>query len=161
LFEALTGRVPYDHDRLEAVIYAHLDAPVPKVSEMVPWAVTGLDEVIARAMAKAPEERYPSAGDLGGAALAAADRRAVPRPERSVATGRAAPSAEKSTKRAAPGEQLTVDHEIEAPSTSSPSAAHPPSLQQAGESGAKPTTTAPLPQAREQPVEQPPPTTLP
>jgi len=163
LFEALTGRVPYDRDRVEAVIYAHLDAPVPKVSELVPWAATGLDEVVARALAKAPEERYPSAGDLGVAALAAAEGRPVPRPERSVATGRAAPSTEESTKRAS-GEQLTAAQEIEAPSTGAPSAAHPTSFQQADEtakSGAKPTTTVPLPQAREQPVEQPPQTTLP
>jgi hypothetical protein len=48
------------------------------------------DRVIARAMAKSPDDRYPSAGDLGRAALAAAAGREVSASERWVATGAAA-----------------------------------------------------------------------
>ena len=47
--------------------------------------------MIARALAKDPEDRYPSAGDLGRAALAAADGRPVTESERTVARGAAAP----------------------------------------------------------------------
>ncbi len=46
--------------------------------------------MIARAMAKRPEDRYPSAGDLGRAAVAAAAGREVTASERWVATGDAA-----------------------------------------------------------------------
>ena len=51
----------------------------------------GFDRVIARALAKDPEDRYPSAGDLGRAALAAAEGRHVTEVERIVARGAAAP----------------------------------------------------------------------
>ncbi len=40
----------------------------------------GFDAVIARAMAKDPDDRFPSAGDLGRAALAAAGRPVAPSP---------------------------------------------------------------------------------
>ena len=46
---------------------------------------------MARALAKEPEDRYPSAGDLGRAALAAARGEPVTESERSVAVGPAAP----------------------------------------------------------------------
>ena len=49
------------------------------------------DAVIERALAKDPEERYPSAGDLGRAALAAAANRRPAERERLVAKGAAAP----------------------------------------------------------------------
>ena len=51
---------------------AHVDAPPPSVLERRPDLPPELDAVVRRAMAKDPAERYPSAGDLGEAALAAA-----------------------------------------------------------------------------------------
>src|SRR3954454_9972523 len=72
LFFALTGEVPFKRDGDEARLWAHLQDPPPKPSEHDPAISTAFDSVIERAMAKDPEERYPSAGDLGRAALAAA-----------------------------------------------------------------------------------------
>jgi hypothetical protein len=46
--------------------------------------------VIRRAMAKDPRDRFPSAGDLGRAALAAVRHEAVTQPERAVGSGEAA-----------------------------------------------------------------------
>src|SRR3954447_4645673 len=71
LFHCLTGRVPFEADNEVAKIYAHLNEPPPKPSDFVPGLPFALDKVVARAMAKEPEQRYPSAGDLGRAALAA------------------------------------------------------------------------------------------
>jgi hypothetical protein len=51
-----------------------------------------MDEVLTRAMAKDPADRYLSAGDLGRAVLAAADNSRVSRAERNVAQGDAAPA---------------------------------------------------------------------
>jgi streptogramin lyase/predicted Ser/Thr protein kinase len=83
---ALTGRAPYLRDTDEATLWAHLNAPPP--TEDVPPAFEG---VIARALAKDPSDRYPSAGDLGRAALRAAGRSATSIPERNVGRGPAAP----------------------------------------------------------------------
>ena len=53
---------------------------------------TRFDVICARSLAKEPGDRFPSAGDLGRAALAAADGSRVRVAERSVATGAAAPA---------------------------------------------------------------------
>lgn len=49
-----------------------------------------LDDVVVRAMSKSPNDRYPSAGDLGRAAQAALAGEQPTVPERTVATGAAA-----------------------------------------------------------------------
>ncbi len=87
LVYALTGKAPYSGDSDEATLWAHLNAPPP--SESVPPEFEG---VVARALAKDPSDRYPSAGDLGRAALRAAGRSATAMPERNVARGLAAPA---------------------------------------------------------------------
>jgi hypothetical protein len=91
LFHALSGRVPYPETGEAAKLYAHVRQPAPSLSELAPTLPAGFDAVIARAMAKNPPQRFPSAGDLGRAALAAAHQRPPAQPEHSVATGDAAP----------------------------------------------------------------------
>src|SRR5215207_7086780 len=91
LYEALTGQVPYPRDTEPAKMWAHMGEPPPSPRAVAPDLPGPLDEVIQRAMAKAPDERYPSAGDLGRAALAGAEGEVAGRAERSVATGAAAP----------------------------------------------------------------------
>ncbi|MGH2898554.1 MAG: serine/threonine-protein kinase, partial [Solirubrobacteraceae bacterium] len=86
LVHALTGSAPYMRDSDEATLWAHLNAPPP--SEDVPPQFEG---VVARALAKDPSDRYPSAGDLGRATLRAAGRSATAIPERNVGRGSAAP----------------------------------------------------------------------
>lgn len=72
LFEAMTGRKPFDVEGLPAIINAHLNTPPPRPSEFAE-VPKGLNGVVARAMAKNPDNRYPSAGALAEAARAAAD----------------------------------------------------------------------------------------
>ena len=92
LYQMLTGRVPYVRDTEPAKIWAHMQEPPPSLREVAPQVPEAFDEVIARAMAKKPEDRYPSAGDLARAArAAAADRVLSESDERSVAAGAAAP----------------------------------------------------------------------
>ncbi|MDQ1741332.1 MAG: hypothetical protein QOE53_2984 [Pseudonocardiales bacterium] len=89
LHSALVGTPPYPRGSLPATLLAHMQEPVPRPSEL--GAPIGFDRVLAGALAKAPERRYPSAGDLGRAALAAARGESVTESERSVAVGPAAP----------------------------------------------------------------------
>jgi serine/threonine protein kinase len=87
LFHALTGQVPFPERESSSKMWAHLNEDPPTVgSERSP-----LDPVIRRAMAKDPAARYPSAGDLGRAAVAAMRGEAVTEPEHLVGVGEAAP----------------------------------------------------------------------
>ena len=89
---ALTGRAPFEREGDEAKLWAHLSEPPPRPGDEVPGIPAALDDVVVRAMAKDPADRFQSAGDLGRAALAAAGLE-TPTFERSVATGAAAPVA--------------------------------------------------------------------
>jgi WD40 repeat protein len=70
LFHALTARAPFTGDQA-AVIEAHLSAPPPSVSDVVPGVPPAMDDVVRRAMAKRPEDRFATAGEFALAALAA------------------------------------------------------------------------------------------
>jgi pSer/pThr/pTyr-binding forkhead associated (FHA) protein/tRNA A-37 threonylcarbamoyl transferase component Bud32 len=90
LYEALTGEPPFAHWTGGPQPLAHLDAPVPSPRELRPELPPAFDDVVRRAMAKEPTERYPSASDLGQAALVAAGGLQRAGSESAVATGEAA-----------------------------------------------------------------------
>jgi hypothetical protein len=90
LFKLLTGEVPFPREGEAARLYAHLNDPPPAPSLYATAVPMALDDVVVRAMSKSPDDRYPSAGDLGRAAQAALSGSAVSIPERTVATGAAA-----------------------------------------------------------------------
>ena len=64
LYECLTGAVPFPGDNHAAVVYGHLTDPPPRVSERHPELPRMLDDVVARALAKDPRERYDSASEV-------------------------------------------------------------------------------------------------
>jgi hypothetical protein len=90
LFKLLTGEVPFPKDGEAARLFAHLNDPPPAPSLYVPEVSMALDDIVIRAMSKSPDDRYPSAGDLGRAAQAALRGERPAAPERTVATGAAA-----------------------------------------------------------------------
>jgi len=92
LFHTLAGGPPYQRDSDEATLWAHLHDDPPSLRANAPDAPPELQAVIDRALAKEPDDRYQSAGDLGRAALAAIGRHEAPRGERVVARGAAAPA---------------------------------------------------------------------
>jgi len=71
LYECLTGERPFERESELALVYAHLNDPPPRVTDMRPELPEGLDGVIATALAKEPDERYASCGELVAAARAA------------------------------------------------------------------------------------------
>jgi hypothetical protein len=94
LFHALTGQAPYLRESEEATLWSHLHDPPPPASMLAEGVPEAFDAVIERALAKDPGDRFPSAGDLGRAALAAAaGQPTTGGGERMVARGRAAPGA--------------------------------------------------------------------
>ncbi|OBJ49400.1 serine/threonine-protein kinase [Mycobacterium sp. 1423905.2] len=68
LYEALTGTPPFRADSATTLVTAHLMDPVPQVSTVRAGIPRAFDNVIARGMAKKPEDRFASAGDLARAA---------------------------------------------------------------------------------------------
>ncbi|WP_250557711.1 protein kinase domain-containing protein [Pseudonocardia lacus] len=70
LHEVLTGRQPFAGLDLAAVVGAHIHRAPPLPSEHHP-DLAAFDRVVARGMAKAPADRFPTAGALAGAARTA------------------------------------------------------------------------------------------
>lgn len=71
LYELVTGSTPYPGKNVEQQIAGHLHFPPPAPTNQAIGIPAGFDAVIARGMAKNPEERFQSAGDLAAAAIAA------------------------------------------------------------------------------------------
>ncbi len=66
-YQLLTRSVPYERDQGMAVLLAHLSEPPPSLSARRPDLSAAVDRVMARALAKDPEQRYGSCGDFADA----------------------------------------------------------------------------------------------
>src|SRR5262249_44654742 len=70
-YELMTGEPPYQRDLGLALSNAHLSQPAPSIVAKRPELPASVDQVLAKAMAKAPENRYATctefATDLGKA----------------------------------------------------------------------------------------------
>jgi Protein kinase domain/TPM domain len=65
-FDLLAGCAPFHHSNPAVVITQHLSAPPPHISERRP-ELADLDGPIAKALAKKPEDRYPTCADFAAA----------------------------------------------------------------------------------------------
>ena len=92
LFEMIAGRPPFRRENEYATMYAHVSEPPPALSSVAPGVPPALDAAVARALAKEPDSRQPSAGDFARAVSAAVAGQTPSAPERTVAVGRAAPA---------------------------------------------------------------------
>ena len=61
-FECLTGRRPFPRDTELAVIYAHISEPPPSAADLASDLPRAIDPVLARGLAKRPDQRFPSCG---------------------------------------------------------------------------------------------------
>src|SRR5207237_842302 len=64
LFECLTGTLPFDADSEMALIQLQAHAAPPDLLERAPWIQRPIAEVVKRALAKRPEDRFASAAEL-------------------------------------------------------------------------------------------------
>ena len=99
LYEMLTGEVAYPKDGDIAKLWAHISNPPPQPSAARAELVPAFDDVVAKATAKDPADRYATAGEMAAAAREAIalqgqvqprERRPAGRP-RAPARGDAAP----------------------------------------------------------------------
>jgi putative two-component system response regulator len=60
-YEMLTGRVPFECDTPAATLLSHVTKPMPATRELRGELSAHVEEVLRKALAKRPEDRYPSA----------------------------------------------------------------------------------------------------
>lgn len=78
LFQMLTGDLPYNADTPARLMMKHVMDPVPEILSRRPDLPPAASEIITKAMAKKPDERYPTAGDLSEALAALTTRKSAP-----------------------------------------------------------------------------------
>jgi ABC-type transport system substrate-binding protein/tRNA A-37 threonylcarbamoyl transferase component Bud32 len=71
LYECLAGARPFDRESELSVVFAHLNEPPPLISDIRTDLPEAFDTVFATALAKSPNDRYSSCGELIEAAHAA------------------------------------------------------------------------------------------
>lgn len=89
LYQLCTGRVPFEADTPYAVILKHISAPLPAPRTLNPDLPDVVERVVLKALAKDPDHRFQTAGEMGRALQAAVEapppaarplsRQAVPR----------------------------------------------------------------------------------
>jgi Protein kinase domain/CHAT domain/Tetratricopeptide repeat len=67
VFTLLSGEPPFHRDDDMAVLYAHLSEPPPRLTSRRRDLPPAVDEVLLRALAKAPSDRYASCGEFADA----------------------------------------------------------------------------------------------
>jgi serine/threonine protein kinase len=82
LYEMVTGQVPFDADTPLAVIMKHMNAPLPLPRQLNPFISAAVEQVILKALAKQPNDRYQTAAEMANALEAAVTGELAPERER-------------------------------------------------------------------------------
>lgn len=64
LYLMLTGKLPFKKDTMVSTIMAHLTDPIPSVQEHLSQSRLPWDDILKKALAKDPEDRYQTAGEM-------------------------------------------------------------------------------------------------
>ncbi|MBE2316513.1 protein kinase [Solirubrobacter sp. CPCC 204708] len=78
LYQVLSGRVPYPAESDAAKMYAHLQAPAPRLDVLTEDVPPVIADIVARAMVKDPADRFQDAGELAAALRQASARPTIP-----------------------------------------------------------------------------------
>lgn len=86
LFQCVTGRLPFNSDTPMGIILQHVNELPPRPAALVPGLNPAVEQIILRAMAKAPNGRYQHARDMAAQlrAVAADVRRGARQPQFTV-----------------------------------------------------------------------------
>lgn len=118
LYEVLTGQVPFQGNAV-SVLMKHISEPPPSPRSFDCYLKPELEALLMRALAKNPNDRYPSAGALARALSAAVhEPRSEPRPAPPVAAQTSLPAAPAAAPRPAPPAlRKSADQRVAAVST--------------------------------------------
>ncbi len=67
MFEMVTGRRPYEADTPMAVLFKHASDPLPRPRDLVPDLPEQVEQVLLKALAKKPDDRYQDMGEFTSA----------------------------------------------------------------------------------------------
>ncbi len=149
LYEALTAQAPFRRNTELAVMHAHLNAEPPAARDVEAAVPAALDGVVARAMAKDPAARFPSAEAAAEATRAALEDAGGPAGARPTAPA-SRPTAAEEPSPATAGAGPSTPAETAAPAV----AAAPPTREAPGPT-APVATPPPGPPARRGPPPAP------
>ena len=92
LYELTTGRVPYQAETPMAVVIKHMNDPLPPPRRVNPALPETVERIILKALAKQPEDRFATAGEMAQAlqaALAKVSSSQTPADNEAIAAGTA------------------------------------------------------------------------
>ena len=107
LYECLAGQPPFGDTQGAALMRAHIQDTAPGLRALRPDLPAGIEEVVMRALAKAPADRFASCGELIIAA-----RAALPTPRHAVATETVPGLTLTVTAGSGQGKEIRVDDEV-------------------------------------------------
>jgi serine/threonine protein kinase len=87
LYEMLTGKAPFPGADLNAIMFQIVNLVPPMPSLVNPAVPTMLDFIVVKALAKVPDERYASAGELAADLRECAKQTKLALPEPAAGTG--------------------------------------------------------------------------
>lgn len=64
LYQMAIGRLPYQAETPMAIVIKHIHDPLPPPSQFKPDIAEGIERVILKSLAKAPEDRFATAGEM-------------------------------------------------------------------------------------------------
>jgi len=64
LYEMVTGQLPFRAEKAFDVLLMHINEPPPSPCELVPGIPEMVEDIILKALAKTPDERYPDMQDM-------------------------------------------------------------------------------------------------
>ncbi len=67
VYELLAGRVPFTAETTDAILYAHIHKPPPPLREQRQNIPPRLEQVVLKALAKKPQDRFNTAGEFARA----------------------------------------------------------------------------------------------
>jgi len=63
-YELLSGRKPFDAESMHAVLFKVIQEDPPPLADAAPGTPAPLVQIVEKALAKAPDERFPHAGEM-------------------------------------------------------------------------------------------------